>query len=223
VITLNSSIAPGAFGLQASGEPLLDGFRTLFGGEIAKLLAAIAITGLAASFHAIIFAFGRQIYSLSRAGYFPRFLSVTHGRHQTPQAALLAGSLLGLGVMFFVWFVYGEKRGGAFIGAALLNMAVFGAMLSYVMQALSFVLLRVRLPDIHRPYRSPLGSAGAVVALAIALVTLYFQATDPAFRAPIAGVALYYAVAMAYFALVGRKRLVLAPEEEFAMARRKRA
>ena len=88
VLTLNSSIAPGSWGLRASGEPLLEGFRTLFGTDLAKLLALVAIMGLVASFHAIIFAFGRQIYSLSRAGYFPRFLSVTHGRHETPQVAL---------------------------------------------------------------------------------------------------------------------------------------
>ena len=219
VLTLNSSLAPGSWGLKASGEPLLEGFRALFGTGVAKLLALVAIMGLVASFHAIIFAFGRQIYSLSRAGYFPRFLSVTHGRHETPHIALSAGSAVGLGVMLFVWYVYGQERGGAFIGAALLNMAVFGAMIAYVMQALSFILLRVHLPDIERPYRSPFGIPGALVTLEIAVVTIYFQATDPAFRAPILGVALYYAIAILYFALLGRNRLVLSPEEEFAMSK----
>jgi ethanolamine permease len=219
VLTLNASLAPGAYGLGSSGEPLLDGLRTLFGSDLAKILALVAIMGLVASFHAIIFAFGRQIYSLSRAGYFPRFLSVTHGRHQTPQIALLAGSAVGLGVMLFIWTVYGQERGGAFIGAALLNMAVFGAMLSYVLQALSFILLRIRLPDIERPYRSPFGIPGALATLVIAVVTLYFQISDPAFQAPILGVAGYYAITILYFALIGRKRLVLSPEEEFAMSR----
>jgi len=219
VLTLNASIAPGSWGLRASGEPLLEGFRTLFGTDVAKILALVAITGLVASFHAIIFAFGRQIYSLSRAGYFPRFLSVTHGRHHTPQVALFAGSTVGLGVMLFIWYAYGQERGGAFIGAALLNMAVFGAMLSYVMQAISFILLRIRLPDIERPYRSPFGIPGALVTLVIAIVTLYFQITDPAFQAPILGVAIYYAITILYFAVRGRNQLVLSPEEEFAMSR----
>jgi ethanolamine permease len=219
VLTLNASIAPGSWGLRASGEPLLEGFRTLFGTDVAKILALVAITGLVASFHAIIFAFGRQIYSLSRAGYFPRFLSVTHGRHHTPQVALFAGSIVGLGVMLFIWYAYGQERGGAFIGAALLNMAVFGAMLSYVMQAISFILLRIRLPDIERPYRSPFGIPGALVTLVIAIVTLYFQITDPAFQAPILGVAIYYAITILYFAVRGRNQLVLSPEEEFAMSR----
>ncbi len=84
----------GAFALGTSGEPILDGFRAIFATEAAKALALAAVTGLVASFHAIIFGYGRQIYSLSRAGYFPHFLSVTHGKHKTPNIALVAGGLL---------------------------------------------------------------------------------------------------------------------------------
>ncbi|MGH7288913.1 MAG: amino acid permease, partial [Myxococcota bacterium] len=219
VLTLNASIAPGSWGLKASGEPLLEGFRTLFGTDLAKLFALVAIAGLVASFHAIIYAFGRQIYSLSRASYFPRFLSVTHGKHHTPHVALIAGTLLGLGVMLFIWFIYGQEKGGAFIGAALLNMAVFGAMISYLMQALSFILLRTRMPDIERPYESPFGILGALLTLVIAIVTIYFQLTDPAFQAPVLGVASYYGIMLLYFALFRRHQLVLSPEEEFALTK----
>jgi ethanolamine permease len=221
VLTLNASIAPGSWGLRASGEPLLEGFRTLFGTDLAKLFSLVAIAGLVASFHAIIYAFGRQIYSLSRASYFPRFLSLTHGRHHTPHVALLAGGLVGLGVMLFIWTAYGQERGGAFIGAALLNMAVFGAMISYVMQALSFILLRTRMPEIERPYRSPFGVLGALFTLVIAIVTIYFQVTDPAFQAPVLGVAGYYVLMLLYFALFRRHQLVLSPEEEFALSKGK--
>jgi ethanolamine permease len=221
VVTINPSLAPGSWGLKASGEPLLEGFRALFGTDIAKILALVAIAGLVASFHAIIFAYGRQIYSLSRAGYFPRFLSVTHDAHHTPRVALIAGTVLGLGVMLSIWFAYGQEQGGAFIGAALLNMAVFGAMISYVMQALSFILLRIRMPGIERPYRSPFGIPGAAATLAIALVTIYFQVTDPAFRAPVLLVAAYYALMILYFALIGRTKLVRSPEEEFALSQGK--
>lgn len=221
VLLLNSSIAPGAWGLKASGEPLLEGFRTLFGTDFAKVLAVVAIAGLVASFHAIIFAFGRQIYSLSRAGYFPRFLSVTHGTHHTPHVALIAGALVGLVVMLLIWYVAGEAAGGAFIGGALLNMAVFGAMISYVMQAVSFILLRQNLPHIERPYRSPFGVIGAGLTLIIALVTLYFQVTDATFFIPVMCVAAYYAIMMLYFAVFGRTQLVLSPEEEFAMSKGK--
>src|SRR5215218_9605455 len=172
VLFLNTSIAPGAVGLGKSGEPLLDGFRTLFGTDIAKILAAVAVIGLIASFHTIIFAFGRQIYSLSRAGYFPTFLSVTHGTRKTPHVAMITGALVGLAVMLAVWFGVGAEWGSAVIGGTLLNMAVFGAMFSYIMQGVAFILLRRDRPNIERPYRSPLGVPGAAATIGIAAVTL---------------------------------------------------
>ena len=205
----------GAFALGTSGEPILDGFRAIFGSNWAKLLSLIAVCGLVASFHAIIFAYGRQIYSLSRAGYFP-----PHGTHKTPNIALITGGLLGLAVMLIVWFAMGGEAAGSFIGGVLLNMAVFGAMLSYLLQGLTFIQLRRRFPNIERPYRSPFGVLGAALTVIIALVTIGFQLTDPLYRAGVIGVAIWYALAILYFAAYGRKTLVLSPEEEFAVKHR---
>jgi len=210
----------GAFALGTSGEPILDGFRAIFAIEAAKALALAAVTGLVASFHAIIFGYGRQIYSLSRAGYFPHFLSVTHGKHKTPNVALVTGALVGLAVMLLVWFTMGGEAAGSFIGGVLLNMAVFGAMFSYLLQGLTFIQLRRRFPNIERPYRSPVGVAGAALTVVIALVTIFFQLADPLYRTGVIGVTIWYALAILYFATYGRKTLVLSPEEEFAVKHR---
>ncbi|CAN5811561.1 amino acid permease [soil metagenome] len=219
VLWLNSSIPPGTAGLSKSGQPILDGFAVLYGGGLAKALSAVAVAGLVASFHAIIFAYGRQIYSLSRAGYFPRALSVTNAARKTPGLALAIGGLVGLAVMLAVWFGLGAEKGAAVIGGALLNMAVFGAMFSYVMQGLSFILLRRKFPDLPRPYRSPLGVAGAGLTVIIALVTIVYQLKDPIYRTGVLGVAVWFAIGIAYFAVVGRHKLVLSPEEEFARSK----
>lgn len=215
VLFFNSAIAPGADGIKASGAPLNDGLKTIFGaGMSTKLLSLIALAGLIASFHTIIFAFGRQIYSLSRAGYFPRFFSLTHHTRKTPWVALVSGSLMGYAVALGIL-----KAGmSTAVGATLLNMAVFGAVISYGLQMLSFILLRVRRPNINRPYRSPWGVPGAVVAGVIALVTLVALFVNPAYKTVIYGVAIWYILGLAYFIFFGRHKLVAqAPEEEFAL------
>jgi amino acid transporter len=84
--------------------------------------------GLIASFHAIFFAYGRQIYSLSRAGYFPVWLSVTHNVRQTPERALIAGSILGYGTALAIYLAAQKSP----VGTVLLNMAVFGAVIAYI-------------------------------------------------------------------------------------------
>ena len=227
IMLLNPSvIGVGAFALSTSGEPLLDGFRAIYGTSGAVVLGLVAMIGLIASFHTILFAQGRQVYSLSRAGYFPSALSITHGTHKTPHIAMMTGAALGLTVMLIIWFANGGggsepgQQGDDIIGTVLLNMAVFGAMLSYIMQALSFILLRRNQPNMDRPFRSPLGIGGAVLTIAIAAVTLFYQLQDPNFFKGVIWVVLWCAVGIVYFGLVGRNKLILSPEEEFALEHR---
>lgn len=229
IVLLNPSVVGiGSYALGSSLEPLLDGFRAIYGDAGAVILGLVALTGLIASFHTILYAQGRQVYSLSRAGYFPSALSVTHEKYKTPHVAMIAGSLLGLAVMLIIWFANGGGGGGEtqlgddLIGTVLLNMAVFGAMLSYIAQALSFILLRRNQPNIERPFRSPLGIPGAVVTIVIALVTLFYQMQDPNFSKGVIWVIAWCVVGIIYFALVGRNRLILSPEEEFAMEHAKK-
>src|SRR5262249_5094856 len=210
----------GAFALGTSGEPILDGFRAIFGSSAAKVLALLAVAGLIARFHAIIFAYGRQIFFFSRAGFFPPFLSLTYGEHKTPSIALIGGGLLGLAVMLIVWFNMGGEVAESFIGGVLLNMAVYGAMFSYLLQGLTFIQLRRQFPNIERPYRSPFGMIGAALTVIIALVTIGFQLTDPVYGTGVIGVAIWYTLAILYFAVYGRHTLVFSPEEEFAVQHR---
>ncbi|OCP22425.1 hypothetical protein BC361_24525 [Ensifer sp. LC54] len=136
---------------------------------------------------------------------------------------MLAGALVGFLVMLVVWFTQGGEQGGSFIGGVLLNMAVFGAMFSYLLQGLTFIQLRRVFPNIERPYRSPFGVPGAALAVVIALITIFFQLTDPLYQKGIIGVAIWYALAIFYFAAYGRKTLVYSPEEEFAVKQREGA
>lgn len=220
-IGVTNGTASGAFYLGTSAEPLLDGFRVTMPG-LAKVLALLAVIGLIASLHTLIYAMGRQIYSLSRAGYFPRGLSVTHGTTKVPHVALITGSVVGFLVMLGVFFAFGIDKSGLLIGATLLNMAVFGATISYGFQAVSFIVLRKKLPNIPRPYRSPLGIPGAVITLIIAVVTLYMQLQDPLYQNGVFCAAAWYVVGIIYFALIGRHKLVYSPEEEFAVKERQK-
>jgi ethanolamine permease len=214
---INSGLPGGSFLYGGSAFPLLDGFKAVFAGEkIAYFFGLLFMIGLIASFFTIIFAYGRNTYSLSRAGYFPKFLSVTSGSRKTPQVALIAGAVVGYAVALFV-FILQENDLGAKIVAALLNMAVFAAVISYIFQSTSFVILRQKLPNIERPYRSRWGIPGAVVSGTLAAIALVSIFLNDAYRPGVYGVAVYYVLGVLYFAIAGRHRLVLSPEEEFAL------
>lgn len=218
-LLFNSSVPPGAFQLGSVANPLYPSFQAIFGdGLFTKLLGLLAVAGLIASFHTIVFAYGRNVYSLSRAGYFPRWLSITHSTRKTPHVALIAGGVVGL-VLALVMRQFGTAAG---VGAALLNMAVFGAVISYAMQGISFILLRRDYPNITRPYRSPLGTAGAWACVIIAVVTLIAMFLNEGYRWGVYAAAAWYVLGVLYFALIGRHKLVLSPEEEFATTHRRK-
>jgi ethanolamine permease len=53
----------------------------------------------------------------------------------------------------------------------------------------------------------------------IALVSLISLYSNPDYRPGVVGTLVYFAVGVAYFAVAGRHKLVLSPEEEFAVTR----
>jgi ethanolamine permease len=213
VLILNPGLT-GSDALGSSDEPLLDGFRAMVPDELAALLSLFALIGLLASLQGIMFAYGRNMYSLSRAGYYPKFLSLT-GKRQTPWVALLVGAVIGM-IGLIVVDATGGSGGTA--GAVLLNIAVWGAVLAYLLQMVSFVLLRRKFPNAARPYRSPLGNSGAIVAGVIAAIIFIGLALNPSFQIAIIAIAVIYAIGLVLFAVWGRKQLVLSPEEEYAMS-----
>jgi ethanolamine permease len=213
VLFLNTGIV-GAEEIAGSGEPLLDGFRAIVGDQLAAVLALFALVGLLASLQGIMFAYGRNMYSLSRAGYYPKFLSLT-GKRQTPAIALFVGAVIGFIALIVVDALGGT---GGVAGAIVLNIAVWGAVIAYILQMVSFVLLRKKFPNANRPFKSPWGIPGAVIAgvLSLAIFAGFFI-NEPA-RPAIVAIFVVYVVMLLAFALWGRKRLVLAPEEEYALS-----
>jgi ethanolamine permease len=218
VLFLNTGVV-GAEATGVAGEPLLDGFRAIVGDGAAAVLALFALIGLLASLQGIMFAYGRNMYSLSRAGYYPRFLSLT-GRTQTPWVALIAGAVIGF-VALLVLDVLArvdEEGAGAVAGAIVLNIAVWGAVLAYLLQMVAFVILRRKFPNAARPYRSPWGVGGAVVAAVIAALIFVGFLLNPTFVPAIIAIAIVYVVMLIVFGVWGRHRLVLSPEEEYALS-----
>lgn len=213
VLFLNSAVPPGANAIGKAQEPLLLGFTHLFGGRLNPvLLAAFGLSAYIAGLHAEIYAYGRSIFSLARAGYISPRLAAIHPTRQTPHLALLAGSFLGFTSATVIKFGFPELHPDA----VLITIAVFAAVFSYILQMLSFLVLRRTLPDISRPYVSPLGATGAMTALVVALAAAGLMFLDPSYRAGLIGGGVIYAVCVLYFAIFRPRRNRAAPEEVFA-------
>lgn len=196
----------GATAMSASDSPLPESIAAVLGqGHWAiNGLAIIGLAGLVASFNGIIFGAGRAVFALSRAGYLPKWLSITHPRLRTPYIAVLIGGVIGV-----VSAIIGN-------GDILIQIAVFGAVISYIMMMLSAIVLRKNEPKMDRPYKVPGYPLTSYLALILAVLALFAGF----FYAPsvILWTALVYIGFVIYFWLYSRHHLVAkAPEEEFAL------
>jgi ethanolamine permease len=216
---LTLMIGPGVAGTQllaTAANPLPAAAEAVAGrGWVYWMTTVIGLAGLIASFFAIIFAYSRQIFALSRAGYFPRWLSKTN-RFKSPHWALIVPAGIGYAL---IRVVDEFNAGDVATGDLLMQMAVFAALISYGMMMISHFVLRRRLPEVERPYRTP----GYPVTPAVALVLIVLASTSTVFYGGAAafgvgGTAIVFVVGLAWFGGYSRKRLIAsAPEEEAAL------
>ncbi|QUJ69774.1 ethanolamine permease (plasmid) [Photobacterium sp. GJ3] len=193
----------GAEAMKSHSAPLVGALQAVYGTDsvAAKFVNVVGLFGLIASFFSIIYAYSRQVFALSRAGYLPRFLSLS-GERKVPVWALIVPGVIG-----FLLSLSGE-------GDLMITMAVFGATVSYALMSLSHILLRRKEPDLARPYRTPGGTLTSGIALVLSLVAL--ASTFVVSLQAALWSALFYAVMLSYFAFYSRHRIVAnAPEEEF--------
>ncbi|HCE2454309.1 TPA: ethanolamine permease [Vibrio parahaemolyticus] len=204
--TLVVVLLAGAVGSKVIGDsavPLVDALKLTGNSTIAMAVNLLGLAGLIASFFSIIYGYSRLVFALSRAGYLPQTLSLTSDQ-KVPSRALLVPGVFG-----FLVSLTGE-------GDLILAMAVVGATVSYALMSLSHILLRIKQPELARPYKTPGGVITSSISLVLSLIAMTgVYAFDPSAFFMTMGLFLIGGV---YYGLYSRNKLVAATaEEEFAM------
>lgn len=196
----------GAAGSKMIGDsavPLVDALKLQGSNGLATTVNLLGLVGLIASFFSIIYGYSRLVFALSRAGYLPQSLSITSSR-KVPARALILPGIFG-----FLASLTGE-------GDLMLAMAVVGATISYALMALSHLLLRIKQPNLARPYKTPGGMFTSGIALVLSLIALTgVYAFDPrAFNYTL----ILFVLGAGYFFFYSKHHLVAkTADEEFAL------
>ena len=161
-VVLSAGIAPGAAKVGASNEPLFLGIPDDLrrGLEVARARAGRLRRTDRELPHDHFRLRPPDLFALARR----LFSDVAFGdAWQTPDAAPRVARRLGARDSRRRSAIHLTPQGSP-VGAVLLNMAVFGAVIAYILQMVSFIVLRLRFPKMERPYRSRIGITGAAVA-----------------------------------------------------------
>ncbi len=152
-------------------DPLPQAMKMIVGESSGWLhmLVWLGLFGLIASFHGIIMGYSRQIFALARAGYLPGALASVNRRFQTPHWAILAGGIVGILAIFSDSLIV---IGGLSLTANIVTMAVFGAIVMYIISMAALFKLRRSEPALERPFRAPLYPFAPALALGLAVLCL---------------------------------------------------
>jgi ethanolamine permease len=168
----------------------------------------VAIFGMVVSYNGMIYAVSRQSFSLGRAGYLPGFLGHVHPRRRTPDVSIAFWSLVVAG--FVIWGYFNENA----VEHAVLTCNLT-ALIWYVLAMICLFILRVREPQMPRPYKVPLYPLLPALVMGMSL-----------FAAGVYGwlqkeivlwlTLIMYAAGLIYYFAFGRTRLKSAAPEELA-------
>ena len=188
--------------LSDINDPLPQAMKMIVGAHSnwMHMLVWIGLFGLIASFHGIILGYSRQFFALARAGYLPPALAKL-SRFQTPHRAIIAGGVIGIAAIFSDGWI---NLQGMSLTAAMITMAVFGAIVMYIMSMLSLFRLRRIAPDLPRSFRAPGYPIVPAIALGLAVICLLAMLW---FNALIGAVFVgFMLVGYGYFLLTHRQR-----------------
>ncbi len=188
--------------LSNINDPLPQAMKVIVGenSNWLHMLVWIGLFGLVASFHGIILGYSRQIFALSRAGFMPAYFAVVNEKFKTPHRALIAGAVVGIAAILSDDLQFN----GMTLTANLITMAVFGAIVMYIVSMLSLFALRIKEPNLDRPFMAIAYPAFPLIALGLAIICLF---TMIYFNPQLALLfAVLMALAFLYFIMTQRNR-----------------
>jgi basic amino acid/polyamine antiporter, APA family len=175
---------------------------------LVKLILITALVGLLTSWNGFFLAGSRVLFAMGRGKIIAPILGKSHKNYKTPYKAVLFS-----GLVTFLASLMGTGAMGAFVnvGSLCIVIAFFGV-------SASFITLRKKFPDLHRPYRTPggnlLGYIGIVGSLCI-LSIMVFPNSPVALVWPLEwGIFLTFSILGIVFWMLSSKSRDKVPKEE---------
>ena len=169
-------------GREASVAYAISQYMTGYG-WLAKAVTIAILAGFSSVILVMLMGQSRIFYTMSNDGLIPKMFGDLHPKFKTPYKA---NWMLLIFVGLFAAFVPGHVAG---------DLTSFGTLFAFVLVSLGVWILRIKSPNIHRPFRTPLAPVvsvlGALICFAM-IIGLDKQTLIVAFGWMILGLVVYF-------------------------------
>lgn len=141
-----------------------------------KLMVVAGIGGILTSWNSFYVGGSRAIYAMADSKMLPKFLAYVHPKYKTPTNAVLLVGMFSCIAPFF----------GRQMLSWLVNAGGLTIVMAYLIVTISFLVLRVKEPNMKRPYKIKCGKlVGSIaVLLSLGMLTLYLPGAPAALNWP---------------------------------------
>ncbi|MBI5553450.1 MAG: amino acid permease [Candidatus Diapherotrites archaeon] len=163
------SVVPAAE-LGASPQPLVRVMEVLLGGLAVPLIAVIALFATSNTVLVSLVTTSRLMYGMGEDGELPRALTRLHPKRETPWIAIGVIALFSLLLLGFNEIT------------VLASITNFGIFVAFFFVNAANIVLRIRSPQLVRPYRAPLNAGNIPILSVLGCLTcllLIFSLTEP--------------------------------------------
>lgn len=152
--------------------------RSAFGQWAGYTIAALVMWTAFASVFSLLLGYSRVPYAAAQSGNYFHFLAAVHPKHGIPHRSLIA---LGLVASVFCFFSLQQ---------VITMLVVTRILLQFFLQHIGVILLRVKRPELQRPFRIPLYPIPPLAAMAGFVFVLVNRANALGGLAVAAGIAI---------------------------------
>ena len=163
------------------------------GGEI--WIGIISILATASSVNTFVAVIPRMLYSMAKEGEAPKLFAITHPRSRTPWVGILAVSAV-YALLLFMGIAGIEKI------MILIMSAAACWLLVYMMAHIIVIILRIKYPNLERPYKTRFFPIPQIVGSIAILYSIWAIWPDPVTRMEIYKYAIVAIVICAVYAMI---------------------
>jgi len=161
----------------ASDRVAAEMMRRIFGGAGASAVSAAAMISIFAALNGSILSGSRVPYAAAREGHFFPAIGRVSPKYRTPGVSILA--LCAWAAVLALSGKYDD----------LFNLVIFASWILYGMTAAAVLVLRIKRPDLRRPYRTP-GYPAVPILFVLASLVLVFSTAVQRPRESVIGISL---------------------------------
>ncbi|MED1795359.1 APC family permease [Brevibacillus nitrificans] len=180
--------------LAASTIPHVDGAAAMLGKPGLVIMSIVSILAAVTTCDTYLVAVPRMLYGLSREGLLPKIFSWLHPKTRTPWYGIFFVVVLILIVLVYAVL----NNANIDFVTLMISVACVTWLMSYMITQIDVIVLRVKYPNVNRPFKTPLYPLPQIIGLIACVYMIYTQYQD----ARVMTISLYVIAAILVFGVI---------------------